>query len=482
MFKRLVATTAALSLLGLPAEAAPAPGNSGVGDTVWPELGNGGYDVLDQRLDFRFAKGLRSYTATTTLSARATQDLSAFDLDLLGPQVTGVQVNGAPSTWKSAPNGELVITPSKAVRKHLRFVVRVDVRSDVTDVTKTSALPPGLIWHEGFVQALNQPSGARKILAVADHPVQKAPATFSITAPADQNSVANGKLLSVRSSGGNTTRVFREQRKIAPELFQIGVGPFTVLNRKGPHGLPLRYAVPTAQLAAIEPQLKSFDTSVRFLEERLGRFPGTEAGSYITPLGGELETQGLTMMTASHMTKEGFEQNGTDGVVLHEVAHEWFGNSVSPRRWSDVWLNEGHAVFYEGEYSEIRYGAKVVDSAKHAYEQRGNAILDNGPIAAPDPAKWTGDSAEIRPYGDAAYAGGALVLFALKQEVGAKTFDAIERTWVRRYANSTAGTEDFIALASLVAGKDLGPFLRSWLYGKTLPAMPGYPDWKVGPA
>ncbi len=453
----------------------------GVGDLVWPQLGNGGYDVLDQRLDLRFAKGLAKYTATTTLTARATQNLSSFDLDLLGPEVTGVRVNGVPAAWKSTPQGELVITPTKSLRKHLRFVVRVDVRNDLPQATEKDPFPPGLQRYGNWVQTVNQPSGARRILAVSDHPAQKAPATFSVTAPASVNSIANGKLISVRKHGDAITRVFRETRKIAPELMQFGVGPFTVLHRTGPHGLSLRFAVPTAQLKEIEPQLASFDESIRFMEKRLGRFPGAEAGSYVSALGGELETQGLTLMSADAMTKEGFENNGTAAVVLHEISHEWFGNSVSPRDWSDLWLNEGQAVFYQQVFAEQKWGAGLTKSMRSTYEELGNKLLENGPIAKPDPKTWSGPAADIRPYSSGAYQGGALTLFALHETVGAKTFEAIERAWVRKYANSTAGTEDFIRLASHVAHRDLGPLLRSWLYGKTLPAMPGHPDWKVGP-
>ncbi|WP_165956546.1 M1 family metallopeptidase [Kribbella antibiotica] len=488
--RRALAGTVALTTLAAVGLAVPSsavqppgkPGAIGVGDKVWPELGNGGYDVLDQRLDLRFQKGLAAYTATTTLTGRATQYLSSFNLDLLGPTVTGVRVNGVPATWKSTPQGELVITPARAVRKHLRFVVRVDVRNKLPEASEKDPFPPGLQRYNGWIQTVNQPSGARRILAVSDHPAQKAPATFSVTAPSQLNSIANGKLISVRKSGDATTRVFRESRKIATELMQFGVGPFTVLHRTGPHGLPLRYAVPTAQLKEIEPQLISFDQSVRFLEKRLGRFPGAEAGSYVSALGGELETQGLTLMSADAMTKEGFENNGTAGVVLHEVSHEWFGNSVSPRRWADVWLNEGHAVFYTNVWSATQHGWSVAKSMRNSYEEYGNKLLVNGPIAKPDPSTWKGESATLRPYASAAYEGGALTLYALQQTVGAKTFEAIERAWVRRYANSTAGTEDFIALASKIAHQDLGPLLRSWLYGKTLPAMPGHPDWKAGPA
>jgi aminopeptidase N len=486
--RRILATALALTTLGagltIPSALAAPPataGAAGIGDTVWPELGNGGYDVLDQQLAFRFNDKLTDYTASTTLAGRATQGLSKFNLDLLGPVVTEVRVNGLRATWKSTSQGELTVTPKRALRKNASFVVKVDVKSKITGVTDPNVVfPPGLIHYDDWVQAINQPSGARRMLAVSDHPAQKAPATISITGPARLNSIANGKLIRTVPSGKQVTRVFREDRKLATELLQIGVGPFTVVHAKGSHGMDLRYAVPTAQLADIKPQLKSFDDSVRFMEQRLGRFPGVRAGAYVAPVGGELETQGLTLMSADAMTKEGFEQNGTDTVVLHEIAHEWFGNSVSPKQWSDLWLNEGHAVFYQHQWGEAKGRTTLAESMRQTYVEEGNKLLVNGPIAKPDPAKWPGDSATLRPYGSAAYGGGALVLYALQQTVGARTFHQIERTWVREHANGLGSTEDFIATASKVAHRDLGPFLRSWLYGTKLPAMPGHLDWKAG--
>lgn len=213
------------------------------------------------------------------------------------------------------------------------------------------------------------------------------------------------------------------------------------------------------------------------MEERLGRYPGRIAGAYITPLGGELETQGLTLMAADAMTKKGFEANGTDLVVLHEVAHEWFGNSVSPAAWGDLWLNEGHAVFYQLEWNEARRGASMTEGMRRRYTE-GKDLLAHGPIADPDPATWPGDLAPIRPFADPAYSGGALVLYALRQKVGTEKFTAIERAWVRENHNELGSSAEFIATASRVSGEDLGPFLHSWLYGKTLPPMPGHPDWK----
>ena len=79
------------------------------------------------------------------------------------------------------------------------------------------------------------------------------------------------------------------------------------------------------------------------------------------------------------------------------------------------------------------------------------------------------------------YDGGALVLYALRQKIGDAAFMRLERAWVKRYEGKSASTDDFIALASQVSGRDLARFLRNWLYGTKTPPMPGHPDWTVDP-
>lgn len=474
----------ALLFTAPPAIAAPAPGAPGIGDSLWPTTGNGGYRVERQRLSFDFAPDLGSYTATSHLSLRATQALSRFDLDLLGPRVRDVKVDGKPATWQSTSDGELVITPPRSLRDGARFTVTVTVFNTAPDLLKNPPAGPGDVlngmWHAGeFVQLHTQPTGARRVLAVDDHPSAKAPTTVSITTSGSANSVANGRLVSTSVSGGRTTRVFDEPRPLATELLQVGVGPFTVTHRRGPDGIDLRYALPSDTAESILPQLdKTFPEAIDFLSQRLGRFPGSIAGTYATPGGGATETQGLTWLNSDQLTPEGFERDGTAGVVAHELAHEWFGDSVSPALWSDLWLNEGHAVFYEWAWSAAHGQSTLEKNARYAYEQHRKWLVKNGPIAAPDPSSF-GDT-ENRPFAAGAYQGGALALYALQQQVGAATFERIERAWVAENHDKVAGTTQFIATASRVAGQDLGPFLRSWLYGSgTLPPMPGHPDWQA---
>ena len=173
--------------------------------------------------------------------------------------------------------------------------------------------------------------------------------------------------------------------------------------------------------------------------------------------------------------------------MLHELSHMWFGDSVTPDTWSDLWLNEGHASWYEFLYAE-ELGFLEEDTTGYPNEQ-GYADFDDlmeavyalgdqwraayGPVARPASAE-TLFSLNV-------YHGGALVLYALREKIGRRAFERLEREWVDRYEGGNASTETFIALASHVARRDLRSFLRAWLYTTTTPPMPGHPDWTVLP-
>lgn len=216
---------------------------------------------------------------------------------------------------------------------------------------------------------------------------------------------------------------------------------------------------------------------LRWLAARLGRYPFAEYGVLATPFGGELETQTLTTMATSELQSP----QEADSILLHELSHAWFGDSVSVRRWgSDLWLAEGHAVYYEDLWSDRTSPGTLLRSMRAAYRQLPTWAADEGPIAAPRPV--TGADAAYAPYTISAYEGGALVLYALRERVGARTFSRIERAWVSTYRDRSAGTDEFIALASRVSGHDQRPFLTRWVYGRTPPPMPGHPDWGTAPA
>jgi aminopeptidase N len=166
----------------------------------------------------------------------------------------------------------------------------------------------------------------------------------------------------------------------------------------------------------------------------------------------------------------------------------WFGDSVAPYAWSDLWLNEGHASWYEFLYAEEKgflegdtefypdptgY-ADFDDLMKAVYAHGDQWRAEDGPVALPTSADTL--------FAFQRYHGGALVLYALRQKIGAAAFQRIERAYVDRFKDRSVSTDDYIALAAQVSGRsDVVPFLRDWLYGTKTPAMPGHPDWKVAP-
>lgn len=474
---------AVAALLAVPAAAAhaqdaPRAGSPGIGDRVQPALGNGGYDVVRTDLGFGFTRDLREYEARTDLQARATHALSRFDLDLVGGSVKEVTVDGVPARWDRTAT-ELRITPALPIASGSAFRVQVRIRKGVPEggLDETDDVTPGIATRGGFVETAAQPSGARRIAAVADHPAQKAPMSITLTTPDHVNAIANGRLTTVVRWSSQVTRTFTSDEPLAPEVIQIGVGPFRIVDATGPGGLPLRHAVPRDREYVVGPGLAVVPRALAFLERRLGAFPLPLYGVYATPYAGlgEVETQGLTLLDADELSESAID-DGYDSTITHEIAHEWFGNSVSPRRWSDLWLNEGHATYYEWRWDEAEGYRTVDDRMRALYEGRARRLLRvYGPLARPHGAPW---GPQLAPFTDMPYLVGALALYALRLEVGADAFDRIERAWVSRFRHGVAGTEDFISLAGEQAGRDLRPFLRPWLYGTRLPPMPERPRWR----
>jgi aminopeptidase N len=266
---------------------------------------------------------------------------------------------------------------------------------------------------------------------------------------------------------------------MATELTQLAVGAFTVIPRGKVDGVAVRDVVPTRLVGTYKPLLGVEKSQLTWMKDRVGRYPFDLYGSLVvdTTLGFALETQTLSIYdTPWFESPPGLWQP----VMLHELAHQWFGDSVAPWEWSDVWQNEGHASWYEFTYAEERgqlpddLGFDTLDEAMQVIYQLGDTYRQRyGPVALPK----SGDVYDV--FSNQAYYGGALVLYALRQKVGDATFQKIERAWVDTYRGRSASTQDFINLASRVARQNLRPFLTDWLYGTTTPAMPGHPDWVV---
>ncbi|MGW0563972.1 M1 family metallopeptidase [Streptomyces sp. NPDC003016] len=474
----LAAASATLVAATLPAPAPPVA--LGIGDPLFPHLGNPGYDVLAYDISFTYRGSNRKpLDAVTKIDATATQRLGRINLDFAHGTVGSVEVNGERATFATAEE-DLVVTPAEPVLKGRPMRITVRHTSDPDPKGREDS---GWVRTRDGLAMANQADAAHRVFPCNDHPADKAFFTFRVTVPRGMTAVTNGLPVGKPGNPGNTadgaTWAYRTSHPMATELAQVSVGRSTVVHRTGPHGLPVRDVVPTAERARLEPWLKKTPAHLEWMERQVGRYPFETYGMLVTDAdtGFQLETQTLSLFELSLFTRSELPEWYVDSIMVHELAHQWFGNSVSPRSWSDLWLNEGHASWYEARYAEEHAEQSLEARMREAYAQSDGWREQGGPPAAPRNPTPGQKVSLFRPV---VYDGSALVLYALRQEIGEGAFEQLERRWVRDHRDATATTDDFTGLAARIAGRDLSAFFHAWLYGKKTPAMPGHSDWRSG--
>ncbi|USQ83888.1 M1 family metallopeptidase [Streptomyces phaeoluteigriseus] len=468
----------AVSVCLVAAGAPPTP--LGVGDRLFPHLGNPGYDVASYDLALTYSgNNTKPLQAVTTIDGWTTATLDRINLDFAHGDVQSVEVDGEAADFATAGE-DLVITPADPLPRG--DWMRVTVRHTSDPVSAEGRDGGWLRTADGLAMA-NQADAAHLVFPCNDHPSDKAMFTVRVTAPNGYTAVANGLPTDVDRAGRATTWTYRTLHPMATELAQVSIGRSAVLRREGPHGLPVRDVVPTKDREVLEPWLKKTPDQIAWMESKVGPYPFETYGVLVadTVTGFELETQTLSLFEKGLFTEPAYPEWYVESIMVHELAHQWFGNSVSPRTWSDLWLNEGHATWYEALYAQERKAERTLEARmKAAYGASDRWRTAGGPPGAPKPPA---SGQKIGIFRANVYDGAALVLFALREEIGEEAFDRLERTWLTDHRDASASTADFVRLAGQVAGRDLGSFFQHWLYDEKTPPMPGHPEWKpVAPA
>ena len=465
-----------LTLVGLsPAEAAePVAGARTSGDSLFPNVGNGGYDVTHYDIDLAYSHDTKAVEATTTIDATAPAPLSSFSLDFEGLTIESVTVDGEEAEHErvidaDAVTYKLVVTPETPVSGDFTTVVTY------SGVPTTHIDPDGS--SEGWVATsdgaifVNEPVGAMTLFP--NNNTMKDKATFDIAlsvptviAGKPAAAVSNGELESKVVDGDTTTWSWQQSEQMATYLTLVSIGNFTIHEgdiQLGDRTIKEYSFVDSAitgnALAQIEQNRTLLGPMLRYLEDKLGRYPGNSTGVLIenSRLGYALETQDRPF----------FERGLGASTMLHELAHQWFGDSASVTDWSDLWLAEGPATYLEAQY------AFDTGSTQTSPEQE---FFDQWEASEPEAQEWTTpmagfDDPALLFYGQT-YDRGARSLQALRIVIGDDAFDTVLSTWVTTRAGSDGSTADWIALAEQVSGLDLTAFYQDWAFDQDKPVWP----------
>ena len=434
-------------------------GASGIGDEYYPTLGNGGYDVQHYELNMTYTPDTKLLDAIVVVTAIATQDLETFNLDFVGFEIAELLVDDIPAAFERL-GSELVITPESPIGSGNSFAVTVSYAGK-PGPTASPAFPRiAMGWREGptgEVYVVAEPDAARSWFPANDHPLDKATFTYNITVPDDHAVAATGEFLGTEpghETGGTLTYTWQMDTPMAPYLATIVAGRGYQLVDDIPSsevaGVPIRNFLPADLVANPPPALAEQGEMLTVLEEAFGPYPFDRYGiAVVGNFSAALENQTLSVFGRAMVDTPFFES-----VLVHELAHQWFGDSVSVAQWSDIWLNEGFATFAELVWIEHRNGRVVYEDVL-ASRRRAASQAGYPPPGLPPPDNL---------FNGGVYQLGGLLLADLREEIGDDSFFALLKKYTAEFRDGNATTEDFIRLAEDISGQDLDEFFRVRLF------------------
>ncbi|MCV7007852.1 M1 family metallopeptidase [Mycobacterium gordonae] len=426
-------------------------------DPYLPQNGSFGYTVSRYELDLEYKVAINRLSGTATITAVTSVELGEFTLDLSNAlSVSRVSVNGKRAARFSCRGGKLRIVLGS----------KLPTGAAMSVVIRYGGNPRPLrtLWGEvGFEELTDgalvagQPNGAASWFPCNDHPSAKAAFRIQISTESAYRAIANGKLVSSRARASQTVWTYEQPEPTSTYLVTLQIGVYEQV-RLARTPVPIRAALPARLKDNFDHDFARQPDMMELFIELFGPYPLADGYTVVVTddaLEIPLEAQGISIFGANHCTGT----RASERLIAHELAHQWFGNSVTARRWRDIWLHEGFASYAEWLWSE-RSGGRSCDAlARYHHDQlrqkpQDLLLADPGPQAMFD---------------DRVYKRGALTLHALRGQLGDDKFFALLKDWTTRYRHGTAITEDFTGLAANYSDESLRPLWDAWLYSTEVP-------------
>ena len=425
-------------------------------DPYVPYRGDTGYRVRHYDLDLDYRVSSNRLSGKARITATATTTLDRFGLDLAGLRVSKVSVDGHRPTRYQHRHDKLEIRPHREIPAGAEFVVEVQYAGNPEPVDSEWGDVGWEELTEGVLVA-GQPCGAATWFPCNDHPGDKATYRIAISTDSPYHVVANGRLTSRRTRASRTSWVFEQTAPMATYLATIQIGRYDELQI-ATTPVSIRAAVPHALIRGFRSDFGRQQDMMTLFTDLFGPYPFTGYTVVVTedPLEIPLEAQGASVFGANHVDG----RRGAERLVAHELAHQWFGNSLTPAGWRDIWLNEGFACYAEWLWSENSGGWSAQRQVNTAYNRLASLPQDLV-IADPGPRDM---------FDDRLYKRGAIALHAVRVELGDKQFFELLRTWTGRYRHGSVTTAHLLDLVGSYA--DPAELLSGWLDDAALPPVP----------
>lgn len=428
-------------------------------DPYLPHTGNFGYRVSRYELELEYKVNINRLAGVATITAVTLASLQTLTLDLSDAlAVNKVMVNGRrPGHFKTAYN-----------KLHITLPQKVPAGAALSIAVRYSGLPRPIhsLWGEvGFEELTNgalvagQPNGAASWFPCDDHPSSKASYRIQISTDSPYRAIANGELVSRRVRAAHTVWTYEQPEPTSSYLMTLQIGMY-VSHRLPKAPVPMQAILPDHLRTNFDHDFGRQSQMMKLFCKLFGPYPLSNGYTVVVThddLEIPLEAQGISIFGANHCDG----RRGSERLIAHELAHQWFGNSVTVRRWRDIWLHEGFACYAEWLWSENSGGLTADEQARHYYQKLIDSAQDLV-LADPGPRDM---------FDDRVYKRGAITLHALRGVIGDDKFFALLRDWTTRHQHSTVVTDDFTGLAANYADVSLRSLWDSWLYSTAVPPL-----------
>lgn len=439
----------------------PAVGGPGVGDSYFPGYGSSGYDVTSYQVAVTFDPGTGILSGTTTIRARATQELSSFFYDL-ALDTEQVLVNGAPARMERSGFADVQVTPAVPIRTGAAFAVDVRYAGEPARLPTPAGRHPWSVTGQEWTAA-GEPESSTWWFPANDHPSDPALMDVSIRVPRGFQALSNGRLETADSAQEQAFDTWHwvSRQPMATYLAFLSIGHYEI-EQGTADGRPFVYAV-TEQLSAADRRtafaaLHKTPAVIATLSGWFGPYPFSEIGGVVPAhrLGfGGLENQTRPIYAADAILDRGFSAD----LVAHELTHMWFGDHVTLAQWNDVCTNECWASWGQWAHRDATGGEALDTRVDRVYRAlQGNDRYWRITLADPGPDHLF----------DVVYTRGPMMLQSLRHRIGDEAFFGLARGWAQD--PGARSLEDWMARAQAATSADLGPFFQAWVYGRVVPA------------